>query len=196
MKTKILSIMLVLSILFPLCGSANVIASDADDKVSEVVAFSFNISAEVDFDIGEYEDMIPILEDNGIIIGDILAIHTFGDNSSQAKSNEEISRANLQIPGGVIVLTGQYISSNVWQISVVNVGLLPLYDVEAEVTLHRNNIPYGPVLYSKRGLGDFGIGRMTTETYTNNLSVDYAMVTVKGRTSQWEYFTLNGIHVR
>ncbi|OPX43979.1 hypothetical protein CLHUN_22220 [Ruminiclostridium hungatei] len=194
--TKLFSIFLVISLL--ILSNISVFAdSTAIDTGNDVKVINVDITQFPEFDINNQDEYKPILEKYGISENDVIAILPVSQGSSlQDKAgNTSTASSTASVPAGVLVLTGTFVSDYQWNLTILNVGILNVSNIEADVILINNS--YGPVVNSQRYLGGLSKFGSITERYSaGGYAIHVAIVTVTGITEAGEYFTMGGTQYR
>ncbi len=193
--TKSFSIFLVISLL--ILSNISVFADSATVAPSnDVKVINVDITQYPGFDINNKEEYKPILEKYGISENDVIAILPVSQGSIQDKAgNTSSASSTASVPAGILVLTGTFVSDYQWNLTVLNVGILNVSNMEADVILINNS--YGPVVNSQRYLGGLSKFGSLTERYSaGGYAINVAIVTVTGITEEGEYFTMGGTQYR
>lgn len=217
--TKSFSFFLVISLL--ILSNISVFASDnaTISTNNDVKTINVDITQYPNFDINNYKEYKPILEKYGISEDNVIAILPISKRNLEEKDSyksapEKNSTTSIQsklekdsttstqsnvstasVPAGVLVLTGTYVSPSLWNLTILNVGVLNVSDMEADVVLINNS--HGPILNSQRFLGGLAkFGSITESYYSGGYVIDVAVATVTGITEDGEYFTMGGSQTR
>ena len=217
--TRLFSIFIVVSLLI----SSNIPAFANDNTTistgNDVEIINVDITQYPQFDINNFEEYKPILEKYGIAEDNVIAILPISKRNSQEndknksapeKNSTTSTQSKLEndsttttqsnaitasVPAGVLVLTGTFVSSSVWKLTLLNVGILNVSDIDADVILINNSS--GPIVNSKRFLGGLLKFKSVSEFYSAGGSViDVAIATITGITEDGEYFNMGGTQYR
>ncbi len=197
---KLFSVLLTLCIFFTI--SIPVYAGDMKpvNTGSNVQIVNIDISQLPRFDINNYNEYRPLFEQYGVDVDKIFAIIPMEGSALQSQENalqsENVtSSSSTSVPAGILVLTGTYLSDYTWKLTVLNMGILNVYNMEADVILI--NSSYGPVLNTQRVLGGLSKFGSLSETFSaGGYTIDVAIVTVTGITEQGDYFSMGGTDYR
>lgn len=193
--TKSFSIFLVISLL--ILSNISVFADSATVAPSnDVKVINVDITQYPGFDINNKEEYKPILEKYGISENDVIAILPVSQGSIQDKAgNTSSASSTASVPAGILVLTGTFVSDYQWNMTVLNMGILNVSNMEADVILI--NSSYGPVVNSQRYLGGLSKFGSLTERYSaGGYAINVAIATITGITQDGEYFTMGGTQYR
>ncbi|QNU68080.1 hypothetical protein EHE19_006460 [Ruminiclostridium herbifermentans] len=217
--TRLFSIFIVVSLLI----SSNIPAFANDNTTistgNDVEIINVDITQYPQFDINNFEEYKPILEKYGIAEDNVIAIlpiskrnlqendknksapeknsttSTLSELENDSTTTTQSNAITASVPAGVLVLTGTFVSSSVWKLTLLNVGILNVSDIEADVILINNSS--GPIVNSKRFLGGLLKFKSVSEIYSAGGSViDVAIATVTGITEDGEYFNMGGTQYR
>ncbi|WP_024833459.1 hypothetical protein [Ruminiclostridium josui] len=210
--TKLFSIFLVISLLILSNIPAFANENTSINTNNDVKIINVDINKYPSFDINNYEEYKPILEKYGISEDEVIAILPISQGNLQDKNGNKItpgedSTTSIQsnastasVPAGVLVLTGTFVSPYQWNLTVLNVGILNVSDIEADVILINYALvgtTHGPIINSQRYLGALGKFGSITEKYSSGgYVIDVAVTTVTGITDTGEYFTMGGTQTR
>lgn len=193
--TKSFSIFLVISLL--ILSNISIFADSATVAPSnDVKVINVDITQYPGFDINNKEEYKPILEKYGISENDVIAILPVSQGSIQDKAgNTSSASSTASVPAGILVLTGTFVSDYQWNMTVLNMGILNVSNMEADVILI--NSSYGPVVNSQRYLGGLSKFGSLTERYSaGGYAINVAIATITGITQDGEYFTMGGTQYR
>lgn len=181
MFKKLLSFMLVVVLLFsvitPVSANATEIQSDL-----EIINIEYP-----EFDINNYQQYEELLTQYNIDGSKILDIYEFN------KSNNNLQK---DIPGGVLILSGEFITPTHWEMTLTNIGVHVANNVEVDAKM----ISYlsGIIAKSIKNWPWLGPAQSITEKYYSlgMIPIDMANVTITGVLSTGEYFTMGGTQYR